>query len=164
MGLVVQSNIVILWIDFYRPQTKLQEGNVFTPVCLSLCTRDDGLLYDVTSCLAAWSHVPSEGRGSLALVPCSFQRGLCLGSHVPSGGSLSRGSRWQTPPEQRSPGERPPLDRDLPPGERPPLDRDLPPGQRPPSWTETPFMVKSGRYASYCNAFLLLDRPITDQC
>ena len=23
---------------FYRPQTKLREGNVFTPVCLSLCS------------------------------------------------------------------------------------------------------------------------------
>ena len=44
-------------------------------------------LYDVTSCLASWPHVPS--RGSLSLVPCSFwgvvsvrrgvsvHRGLC---------------------------------------------------------------------------------------
>ena len=30
-----------------------------------------GSLCDVISCLAAWSHVPS--RGSLSLVPCSFQ-------------------------------------------------------------------------------------------
>ena len=43
-----------------------------------------GSLYDVTSCLAAWSHVPSGG-------------GLCLWSHVPSrrglcpGGSLCLG-------------------------------------------------------------------------
>ena len=35
-------------------------------------------LYDVTSCLAAWSHVPSWG--------------FCLWSHVPSMGSLFRGS------------------------------------------------------------------------
>ena len=78
----------------------------------------------------------------------------------------------QRPPEQRPTGQRPPgqrppwtetpLDRD-PPGQRPsgqrppwtetPLDGD-PLGQRPP-WTETsPHTVKSGRYASYWNAFL----------
>ena len=45
--------------------------------------------------------------------------------------------------------------------DRNPLDRD-PPGQRHPPWTKTPpspdrdppCMVKSGRYASYWNAFL----------
>ena len=71
-----------------------------------------GSLYDVTSSLTAWSHVPS--RESLSLVPCSFQGGgsvsgpmfiqrggLCLWSHVPSGGLI-----------------------------------DIP-AQRPPSWTET---------------------------
>ena len=31
------------------------EGNVFTHVCLSTG------VYDVTSCLAAWYHVPSRG-------------------------------------------------------------------------------------------------------
>ena len=91
-------------------------------VCYSV-HRDGGSLYDVTSCLAVWSHVPSEG-------------GLCLWSRVPSKGV----SLIETP-----------LDRD-PPVHRPlwkrPLDRD-------PSWTETPLMVKSGRYTSYWNAFLL---------
>ena len=32
-----------------------------------------GSLYDVTSCVAACSHVPS-GERTLSLVPCSFQR------------------------------------------------------------------------------------------
>ena len=35
---------------------KLQEGNVFTPVCHSVHGVS---LYDVTSCLTAMSHVPS---------------------------------------------------------------------------------------------------------
>ena len=34
----------------------LWQGNVFTPVCLFTL----GSLYDVTSCLTAWSHVPSK--------------------------------------------------------------------------------------------------------
>ena len=47
----------------------LGQGNVFTGVCQLFCSGG-GSLYDVTSCLADWSHVPS---GSLSLVPCSFQ-------------------------------------------------------------------------------------------
>ena len=41
----------------------LWQGNVFIPFCQSFCSLG-GSLYDVTSCLAAWSHVPS--RGSLS--------------------------------------------------------------------------------------------------
>ena len=67
--------------DIYRPQTKLWEGNVFTPVCQSFYSQG-GSLYDGTSCLT----------------------------------------------------------------ETPPRDRDPPP----------PCAVKSGRYASYWNAFLFL--------
>ena len=44
----------------------LGQGNVCTGVCLST----GGSLYDVTSYLDAWSHVPS--RGSLSLVPLSY--------------------------------------------------------------------------------------------
>ena len=36
-----------------------------------------GSLYDVISCLAAWSHIPS--RGSVSLVPCSFWGSLSSG-------------------------------------------------------------------------------------
>ena len=46
-------------------------------------------MYDVTSYLATWSHVPSGG--SLFLVPCSFQWGSMSGGSL-SRGSLSRGS------------------------------------------------------------------------
>ena len=58
-------------------------------------------LYDVTSCMDAWSHIPS--RGSLSLAACSFWGsvsggsllgGLCLGWSLSGGlcleGSLSR--------------------------------------------------------------------------
>ena len=59
---------------YYRPQTKLLKV-----MCLHLSVshsvhRGKGSLYNVTSCLAAWPHVPSGG--------------LCLWSHVPSRGSL----------------------------------------------------------------------------
>ena len=37
----------------------LMQGNIFRRVCQSFCSW--GPLYDVTSCLAAWSHVPSRG-------------------------------------------------------------------------------------------------------
>ena len=39
-------------------KSSLGQGNVFTGVCLSMV---GGSLYYVTSCLAAWSHVPSRG-------------------------------------------------------------------------------------------------------
>ena len=70
----------------------LGQGNVFTHVCYSV-HRGRGSLYDVTSCLVAWSHVPSgvsvsgpmflpgdlcpEGTLSEGSV-----RGLCSGSLV----------------------------------------------------------------------------------
>ena len=63
--------------------------------------RGRGSLYDVTSCLAAWS---------LSLVPCSFW------------GSLSRDLPDLDPPLQRSPWTENPLDRD--PVDRDSLDRD----------------------------------------
>ena len=58
----------------YRPQS-LGQGNVLN-MSVILSTEERGSLYDVTSCLATWSHDPSGG--------------LCLWSHVPCrGGDLS---------------------------------------------------------------------------
>ena len=126
----------------YLPSvTKLQQANVFTPVCHSV-HRGEGAL---------------SGRPPLDRDP-----------PPPDRGPLDR-----DPPGQRHPWTETPLDRNPPlPGQRP-----LPPGQRPPPpdryphpqtetppdrdspWTETPDRdprtVKSGRYASYWNAFLL---------
>ena len=54
-----------------------------------------GSLYDVTSCLAAWSHVPSGGvsvSGPMFLLRGSLSRGLALCSGVGVGGCLSRES------------------------------------------------------------------------
>ena len=61
----------------------LGQGNIFRSVCQSFCSQwGRGSLYDVTSCLAAWSHVPS--RMFLSLVPRSFgERGLCPGRVCP---------------------------------------------------------------------------------
>ena len=58
-----------------------------------------GSLYDVTSCVAAWSHGPSGL--SLSLVPCSFQEVSVCGSM--SGGGLFPGgiSVGRPPPRIR---------------------------------------------------------------
>ena len=124
----------------------LGKGNVFSHVSHSV-QRGRGSLYDVTSCLAAWSHVPWGGGvsvsspmflgvGSLPQVLCSFQ-----GVSVSGTMFLPGGSPWQSPKTDN------PLDRD-------PLDRD-PPWTKTPPWTETPWTethperlpctVKSGR-------------------
>ena len=84
-------------------------------------------LHGVTSCLAAWSHVPSGGG------PLSW-RGLCLGGSLSRGvsvpRSLSRGvSVWGSLSGRSPQKEHGTRDRD-PPGQRP-LDRN-PLGQRPP--------------------------------
>ena len=40
------------FVNIYSPQTKLREGNVFTPVCQSSCSQwGTGSLYDITFCL-----------------------------------------------------------------------------------------------------------------
>ena len=69
----------------------LEQGNVFTGVCLST-----GGLCDVTSCLAAWSHIPSGG---------SLSRGVCVRGSLSRGGlcqgdqrGLSRGASVREPP------------------------------------------------------------------
>ena len=54
----------------------LGQGNVFTHVCHSV---QGGSLYDVSSCLDVWCHVPSGVGGSLSLVPCSFGGGSLSG-------------------------------------------------------------------------------------
>ena len=85
--------------NFYRQQTKLWEGRVFTPVCQSFRSWEGVSLYDVTSCLADWSHVPS--------------RGLCPGGSPWQGLPLDRDPHLETPWTET------PLDWD-PPGQRPP--------------------------------------------
>ena len=53
----------------------LGQGNVFTHGCPSV--HGGGSLYDVTSCLVAWSHVPS--RGVSVSGPMFLRGGLCQG-------------------------------------------------------------------------------------
>ena len=81
------------WLITVRKRS-LGQGNVFKSMYQSFCSQG-GSLYDVTSCLAAWFHVPSGG--SLCLVPCSFpgvsvQGALCPRVGLCQGGFLSRGS------------------------------------------------------------------------
>ena len=64
-------------------------------------------MYDVTFCLAAWSHVSSGKGGSYAWSHVPSRWGLCQGGSLSMGslsrgkGSLSRGSLSGTPPGQR---------------------------------------------------------------
>ena len=154
------------WVQKVETNT----DDVFTPVCQSFCSG--GSPCDVTSCLAAWSHVPSRGvsvsgpmlfpGGSLSLVPCSFQGGLFLWSHVPSRGVSFYGPMflpgglclWSHVPSRGVSFSGPMFlsqglpDRD-PPGQTPPRERPQPPGQRPPC------TVKSGWYTSYWSTGVL---------
>ena len=62
--------------------------NVFTPVCQSFFSQEERSLYDVTSCLAASSHVP---RG-VCVSGCMFLLGVSVSGpmFLPGGVSLDR--------------------------------------------------------------------------
>ena len=69
--------------------------------------------------------------------------------------------REQTPPEQTPPGTRPP--EQTPPGTRPPPEQ-TPQEQTPPREADSSIRSTNGRYASYWNAFLLLDKKDCATC
>ena len=95
-----KSNQIQLQIeDFYRPQTKLREGYVFTDVCLSPWWRGGYF----------WSHVIFGGWVSLAPGPFGmlgisrgvgyvqrdgYVRGVCPGGGVGMFGDLGMSRRW----------------------------------------------------------------------
>ena len=62
---------------FYRPQTKLQKGNIFTPVCQSFCWQEE---------VSVWCHFLSSPcsfwGGNSVSGPCSFQ-GVFIQGGVP---------------------------------------------------------------------------------
>ena len=55
----LESNDVDVWV-LTACKRSLGQGNVSE---VSVCPRGKGVLYDVTSCLAAWSHVTLGGGG-----------------------------------------------------------------------------------------------------
>ena len=61
---------------FYRPQTKMRKGNVFTRICQEFCPQGD-------ACNTPWADTPLAGRHP------PWQADTPLGRHTPSG---------QTPP------------------------------------------------------------------
>ena len=67
-------------LNLYRPQTKLQKGNVFTPVCQSFCSQGE-------VCLSAYwdSHPLPPGQTP----PCPVHAGI----HTPLPSAC-----WDTPP------------------------------------------------------------------
>ena len=97
---------LLLLFYFYRPQTKLREGNVFTGVCLSK---------GVGGCL--WSHGPGMGISGIRSFPedgyfwyqVPFKRWVCLGHGYVQGwvclqGWICRGV-GNTPPPHPIPSE-----------------------------------------------------------
>ena len=46
----------LLYFHFYRPQTKLREGNVFTPVCQPFCLGGAGVRPGETATEAGSTH------------------------------------------------------------------------------------------------------------
>ena len=62
-------------ISSLPPANEVWGKVMFLLACLILFTGGGGCLYDVTTCLAAWSHVSLWG--SLSLDPCSLQGDLC---------------------------------------------------------------------------------------
>ena len=152
---------------YYRPQTKLREGNVFTPVCDSVhrgvsvqgvsLSRGVSLQWGVSVCRGSLSGGEFLSRG---LCPGGFcPRGLSPeGVSVQGGGHLSRGVFSRGVFVQRAS-----LSGDVSVWGGS-LSRAVS-VQRMGGWVvfsvwggslsgRPPHMVKSGRYASYWNAFL----------
>ena len=123
---------------YYRPQRSCGQGNIFAPVCHSI-------------------H-----RGGV----CS--RGVFVVSQTPprSRHPLGADAPEQTLPGSRHPPEQIPPPRADPPWSRQPLPEQSPPQEQTPSplGADTPreadsgIRSTSGRYASYWNAFLLVNR------
>ena len=117
----------------YRPQTKLLEGNVFTPVCQSFCSQGrEGCLCMMS--LPVWLPGPMFLlRGS------SVPRGLCLTASVSRGVFVKAGLCLRISVREISPEgtwdqrQRPPPDKD--PLTETPLDREPPPYDKDPSGT-----------------------------
>ena len=71
----------------------------------------EGSLYDVTSCLAAWSHIPSGGRVSVSGSMFLPGGSLSLVSYSFLGVSLIETPLNRDPLEKDAPGQRPPRQR-----------------------------------------------------
>ena len=126
----------------HQPIITCKRSNVFTHVCHSV--HGMGSLYDATSCLAAWCHVPS--------------RGFCLSFHVPSGGISVRGGSLSERFLSRGSLSEGPLSRGLcPEGLSSGVSLQGGLYQRVLPDTD-PHRVKSKWYASYRNTFLLLKK------
>ena len=136
----IENSEVVSDCIYYRPQRSCGQGNVFTGVCHSFCSQG-----------GVHSGIPPQTR------------------QTPPG---------LDPPTRQTPRTRqtPPWTRQIPPRNQAdtPLDQaDTPPrpGRHPPRTRQTPpqgsrlqHMDKSGRYASYWNAFLFWDFFFVSNC
>ena len=158
---------------YYRPQRSCGQGNVFTGVCLSTGGWGEGV------CLSAcWdANPPGPGRPppwtrqtpsppDQADPPRTRQTTPPGTRQTPPRDQADPQTR-QTPPDQADPPRTrqttPPWDQaDTPPGpgRHPPRTRQTPPpgpGRHPPGEADSSIRSTSGQYASYWNAFLLLE-------
>ena len=53
-----------MFVVYYRPQTKLRKGNVFTPVCQSFCSQGVGVCLNACWDTAPWADTPTPLRSA----------------------------------------------------------------------------------------------------
>ena len=92
----MSQNKIRNWSDYYRPQTKLREGNVFTGVCDSVYRRRCLFRGGACSGVPAPGGVPARGGCLLwgGLLQGGLPGGLLWGGLLPGGCLLPGGGVW----------------------------------------------------------------------
>ena len=82
--------ISFLTCHFYRPHTKLREGNVFTPVCMSFCSQGGTCV----TCIAGGACMASGGMNGRRHVwqGVCMMGGACVGGGMHSMGTCTVGA------------------------------------------------------------------------
>ena len=131
-----------LCVHFYRPQRSCGQGYVFTRVCDSVNKGGVSEAYPPEQ--TPPDQTPPEQTPPLEQTP--------PGTRPPQ-------EQTPPPPRDQTPPGPDPLPRSRPPREQT-ADTPLPPGSRPPRERDSGIRSMSGRYASYWNAFLLVNERI----
>ena len=94
----LDGNQLTIVLNFYRPQTKLRKGNVFTSVCQDFCPQGEGKVY------TPWADAPGQTP------PCVDPPGQTplLGRHPPGRPPAGRHPRRQKPPSRPPWADTPP--------------------------------------------------------
>ena len=73
------------YVSYYRPQTNLRKGNVFSSVCLEFCPQRRGVY--TPQAYIPWADIPPSRHPSLP--------SACWDTHTPLASAC-----WDTPPAQ----------------------------------------------------------------